>query len=359
MSCGPTTGWCRRVKPRQPYTPDQCQRCWLMIHSAEHRKNWGVAGPPLPVYQPGEEPPRPQGAGGCGGCGKGKPMTVRDRSPAPRPQPSAARGRSSLWQPQPSRSPAAPLAPAQTVSTPAGIVIGQYGWPELIELQLKVIRATCGDVPVLVSSDNPRDTGRLMRICQTHGAVLHASQGRIGHCGGDLAAYYHGIRWAVAKGLRVLAKLSQRLIFTRPNWLPEGANELVLSGLPAASRTSVGRVWPDPLRTEGMLLDVSRWNVPGVLDRLRPRKRYRDKPGGYTAEHQISDLVKEELGGLYWPWSLLPDKREDRGEGLLWHHSHKVEDYHRLAAQYGVTLPADFTVDGWGEHHARGEHDFG
>lgn len=360
MSCGPTTGWCRRVKLRQPYTPDQCQRCWLMIHSAEHRKNWGMPGPPLPVYQPGEGPPaRLQRASDCGGCGKGKPLTVRDRSPATRPQPSAARGRSSPWQPPPPQPQAAPPSLPQADPIPARIVIGQYGWPELIDLQLRVIRATCGDVSVTVVSDNPKDTGKLHMYCWKHNAVLWQSFKRIGHCGGDLAVFHSGIQDAAAGGVRVIAKLSQRLIITRPNWLQEGARELLLSGLPAATRASVGRVWPDPLRTEGMLIDVEKWNKPSVLERLRPRKRYYDKPGGYPAEHQINDLLKEELGGGYWPWSLLPDKREERGEGILWHHSHTVEDYHRLAAQYGVTLPADFTVDGWGEHLARGVHDFG
>jgi hypothetical protein len=88
-SCGPLTGWCARVRPGEPYTRDQCQRCWLMTHSANHRRNWGVAGPAVEV----RKPPRPARAKPpaavcphlgeptgrdveCASCKRAKPVTM-------------------------------------------------------------------------------------------------------------------------------------------------------------------------------------------------------------------------------------------------------------------------------------------
>ena len=49
MSCGPLTGWCGNVRPGEPYDRGQCQRCWLMTHSENHRRNWKVEGPAVEV----------------------------------------------------------------------------------------------------------------------------------------------------------------------------------------------------------------------------------------------------------------------------------------------------------------------
>lgn len=62
MTCGPSTGWCGNVRPGEPYTRDQCQRCWLMAHSAPHRANWKVEGPAVEVRK-ATAPPKPLAPG--------------------------------------------------------------------------------------------------------------------------------------------------------------------------------------------------------------------------------------------------------------------------------------------------------
>jgi len=56
MGCSNANGWCGVTA--------SCQRCWLMTYSAPHRKNWGVAGPALPVPAPApvQVPAAPQRA---------------------------------------------------------------------------------------------------------------------------------------------------------------------------------------------------------------------------------------------------------------------------------------------------------
>lgn len=52
MKCGPGN-WCGNVKAGEPFDRARhCERCWLMTHSAPHRKNWGVDGPAVEVRPP-------------------------------------------------------------------------------------------------------------------------------------------------------------------------------------------------------------------------------------------------------------------------------------------------------------------
>src|SRR5947209_5743392 len=116
---------------------------------------------------------------------------------------------------------------------PCGVVIGSYRWPRLIDLQIHLIRHTCGGVPILVGDDCSPGFGpapppgsqfeRLQAICAAHpGVTLWPNVERIGHTGGDVAACWKGLIWAQALGLRVLAKLSQRFLVTDPRWLQDG-----------------------------------------------------------------------------------------------------------------------------------------
>jgi hypothetical protein len=87
LRCGPTTQWCGRVRPGQPYDKAlDCDICWLMTHKEAFRKAWGVQGPvtPLGSVPPvvrQSAPPKP-----CGGCGEGThPLKVARQSAPTRP----------------------------------------------------------------------------------------------------------------------------------------------------------------------------------------------------------------------------------------------------------------------------------
>lgn len=243
-----------------------------------------------------------------------------------------------------------------------GVVIGSYKWPELVDLQIRVIRSTCGPVPVLVSNDHPGSHDTLASICSGHPDVtLLSNPERLGHTGGDLAVYHRAVTWGSERRLQVVAKLSQRLLFTEPYWLQNGAKELLASGLGTATRACTGPTGSPryPLRTEFALLDVARWNSPEVLASVTPRRVWHEREGGWPAEQVIDELVRDHFDGLYWPFAGLPTVREERGSGFLWHHSHSRQDYDSLAKRFGVTLPADFTVAGWEQEYARGEYLFG
>lgn len=181
---------------------------------------------------------------------------------------------------------------------------------------------------------------------------------RLGHSAGDMAAFTRGLRWAAAKGLKYLAKLSYRFMPLQPGWLAEGVSALAESGLALAGRKSEGRqVYP--LRTEAAILDVAAWlHRKSVLEGME----------GYTftgtnrpVEHFILDMLKKvEFGdGMYLPWTFLTTDRVAPCPRYLWHWGNTNQDYRSLARRHGITLPTDFSEDGWGWELAKGLHKHG
>jgi hypothetical protein len=233
------------------------------------------------------------------------------------------------------------------------VVLGSYKWPRLIDLQIRLVRHTCGPVPILVSDDcspgfgpPPEPGGRfeqLRHICAGHpDVVLWPNVERIGHTGGDVAACWKGLIWAHARGLRVLAKLSQRFLLALPRWLQDGALDLLVSELPLATQRCRGRE-VFHLRTEALLFDVAGWHRTGALSRLLPT---RHGPGRF-AETVVYEALRDCLGGIFWPWGVIGEDRYQASPGVVWHTANSMDDYRALAAAFGLGLDDDFTTDGW------------
>lgn len=233
-----------------------------------------------------------------------------------------------------------PTAPARASDPSCGVVVGCYQWPRLAELQVRVIRATCGPVPILLSDDrSPPDrwqqyddlSDRYPDVTVRHNEV------RIGHAGGDLSALFHGLLWAAARGLAGLAKLSQRCLLLPPYWLQDGVQAMLGAGLPTAGKPGEENGNRFPLRSEAVLFDPGRWvQRPDVLADLGPRQLR-------TATELVVALAAEKLDGTH-PWALLGEDRMVRDEGVLWHCSATDEDYHQLAARHGLGLDWDFSA---------------
>jgi hypothetical protein len=236
-----------------------------------------------------------------------------------------------------------------------GVVIGSYNWPRLIELQIRLIRHTCGPVPLLVSDDcspgfgpPPERGGRFEQLEQVCGrypdVVLWPNVERIGHTGGDVATCWKGLIWARARRLRLLAKLSQRFLITQARWLQEAGRDLLASELPLATQRCRG-VEVFDLRTEALLFDVTAWSTPEILHRLLPRRQGRAR----LAETILEEALRE-LGGIFWPWKIYTEERYEPTVGVVWHTANLPEDYRELAARFGLDLDDDFTTDGWQQH---------
>lgn len=224
-----------------------------------------------------------------------------------------------------------------------GVVVGSYGYPNLIELQIKVIRNYCGDVPILISDDlSPGDRVKRIRdlAAKYPNVDVQVSSRRIGHAGGDMAAFHRGIIWGASKGLRVIAKISHRFFVTWPRWLQEGAKDLVKSRRPIGGQPCIEGKHVFPLRTESVLMDVHRWHTPQILQYLTPRKISVACEGVVWGANTM--FLKSEM----WPWPVITRDRFKRTPGVLWHICTPEAEYHALASRFGITLDPDFNVGG-------------
>ena len=222
---------------------------------------------------------------------------------------------------------------------PAGVVIGSYNQPHVIELQVACIRYHCGPVPILISDDcsdgfaptpDPASPfGRLVDLAsRTRGVYLWPNAGRIGHAGGDMAAFWKGIVWGAAIGVGVVFKLSQRFVIDIPNWAEDSAALLLDSGLSTLGRGCAYHGFQ--LRTEAVGLRIDRWNRPDILAHLTPR------PINWAAEMVLYDDVRDRLENRLCEWPLMSPARPHTAPNVLFRESNTPEDYIHLAARFGM-----------------------
>lgn len=228
---------------------------------------------------------------------------------------------------------------------PAGVVIGHYGMPAVAELQVRALRAHNGDLPVIVHDDHsPGDDAPDLdrRMAALGVEVVRPAGGNVGHAGGDLSAFWHGIKWADGRGLKVLVKLSQRLIPDVPGWVATAAGLLADGTESCLTEACVEGAVRLPLRTEAVALDVRRWATPKVLYTLRPRRVFPK-----AAEHIVHEALRL-VGGGYRSWPLLGGPhRQTRSVGVYWHCNTSAAEYRQLAERFGVELGEKFFVHGW------------
>jgi len=230
-----------------------------------------------------------------------------------------------------------------------GVVLGCYRWPRLAEMNVRTIRQTCGDVPILLSVDpysDERDARFLELEVKYPGVRVHRNLIRYGHGPGDLAALWKGIEWARMLGLQILAKISHRFLVLKSRWLQDGARELLDSGLPLASqRCSRDGQSSWRVRSEAMLLDVRTWSQPHVMQRLNPDHRLTQTY--WSAEEVICDALAKTGRDTFHHWSLFGTDRNAKQPGILWHGANVAAEYQALASTMGIDLDEDFSIRSW------------
>ncbi len=237
----------------------------------------------------------------------------------------------------------------------SGIVIGTYdslgpngvrhGVPS-VELNLAVIRRRCGSVPVLVVDDAspPASQWALRAICARYDATFLSHPERLGHTSGDIAAFGCGLHWAAELGLRVLTKLSQRMIFDVPDWVTEDAELLLASGFGTMTAALSNYGDPSRVRTEAVMMVVPRWSRPEILSRYQPR-RYAIWNEGHTAETIRLYIDPQRPFPHYLPW---PRLRAIRGRDVPPVYFRQMpnvdQSFRRLAADYGLRWPTELQM---------------
>jgi hypothetical protein len=228
-------------------------------------------------------------------------------------------------------------------SANAGIVIGCFGWPRLVELQIKTIRETCGDVPILVCDDCSPKADQIEQVCKRYdGVTFSNNQIRMGHYAGDLSVFRRGVEWANSIGLHVLVKLSQRMLMVKPGWLE--------SIIPLLEKTETvvspcleprGREWVDLYcRTEAVAMRMDGWGQDDVIAMLHGEQLVS------ATELRINHIIVSKFAGRRLDWPGLAAKRMEPAMGTIWHCSHPPAVYAHHANRFGLSLDEDFSVVG-------------
>lgn len=241
----------------------------------------------------------------------------------------------------------------------AGVVIGTYGYPNLVALQVHLIRKHNPGIPILLVDDNSDGTtmtpvddtnfGKLCKLSRDYKDVtVWSNPTRLGHASGELSCYFMGIQWANALGLDVLIKLSFRFIFDKPNWVQEWLNDFWKSGWATSSRKCREGSSFFEIRSECMAMDVKKWNQPAILDHLRPRPlSLVDGKWGVAAENLLWDDIRDRLDGQLHNCKFMNEDRFCTNPNILWHCCNSQEEYKALFEREGFELDPDFSIIGW------------
>lgn len=231
-----------------------------------------------------------------------------------------------------------------------GVVIGTYGWPNLIELQIKTIRNNCGNIPILIADDgspgisnNPVKNScfeKLLRLCDKYENVtLWPNAETIGHNGGDLSAFWKGLLWSKHNNIEYLVKLSRRLVVDIPNWIEFECEMLEKDNGAVCIQKQISDKWP--LRCECILMRTLHWYP--LINKLLPIKQQSDKSGIFV-ENIIQGIIQDNFSGTFTPMHILRKDPRLKNPGVLWHFSNTMEDYKQIFSKYGLQPDADFSL---------------
>lgn len=237
--------------------------------------------------------------------------------------------------------PEEPDLPLVTTVPGTGVVIGTYGLPKLAEVQIRLIRQTCGQVPILIADDAAGVDDEFEQLALRYSDVTFwPNLERRGHYAGDLSVFWKGLQWAHVNGLKWLCKLSQRFLWTRSNWLRDAVESLQASKLPTMFQGCIDNGTDLYIRSECVLMSVSDW---------APHFRLFDRPRLFNAtEFYLWDLVYRFHASQFCRWTEIPHHRERPKPGsFVWHTCNTTRDYVAVADSLGLTLDAGFTVAGW------------
>ena len=227
----------------------------------------------------------------------------------------------------------------------------RYG-TESVELNLAVLRATCGrDLRILVCDDGspPASQRRYRDLCAAYGAEFTTNAQRMGHTSGDMIVFHKAIEWAGKLGLRTVTKISHRLVIEARNWVQDDSERLLAAGF-ATMAQMLANFGIEQVRTECVMMAVDRWYSSDVLRYFRPR------PISYWNEsltfHAISRCVDScRPYPHFLPWGRLSFFRGDDCAPVYFHEMRGDADaeFRDLARRHSVRLTDQFsTVDSCG-----------
>lgn len=188
-----------------------------------------------------------------------------------------------------------------------GAVIGTYGTPQYIDVQLKSLRKVQGDIPILVIDDHSPQWEEVAILSRKHKAEFIVNEARLNHWAGDLNVFRKGLIWAKENNIDLLLKLSRRRIVYKSivQELLNLANQTYKLGISFYSNPAYLRcdVWPENIwcDTSLMALKVEPWTI--ALSKIKEKiqqthgrklvvmERYMSNLGNWVHEQTYGEKI--------------------------------------------------------------------
>jgi glycosyltransferase involved in cell wall biosynthesis len=172
------------------------------------------------------------------------------------------------------------------------VVIGTYGSPAYIRLQLESRKRFWPDAPVLIHDDDSPERDELMRICNEYGALYYSPSKRSENVG-DMAAVVKGIDWAHEISCDIVVKISRRFIIIH-EWLDAFRTLAYSTQYPTYAGHCAEYLYP--CRSECVAFHVDSWRSSESMQRMRTGIKNGENPNGkLTMEQWYHQQAKEIL----------------------------------------------------------------
>jgi hypothetical protein len=242
----------------------------------------------------------------------------------------------------------------------AVVSIGHYNMPCTVEYHVKSLRKNCGNVPICITDDFtemafnttkpekrivPKEIAleskqRLLGFCAENNVPLFTSGvNRLGHVGGDLAAFYNGLTYAKSVGAKYMIKISQRFFIDRNSWVQKMVHRMDQENADVMTNEHVCKlgILTFPIRSEFMILRVSKFGTDTVMQDLYPRKLQ-----GMAGEIYITAIVQKTHAKLI-SCPMFTNHRGRKHPGLIWYEEPNAEaNYREAYKKYDIEMSNGF-----------------
>jgi hypothetical protein len=185
---------------------------------------------------------------------------------------------------------------------------------------------------------------RYREVCDRFRAEFVSSPERYGHTSGDMLAVGQAVAWGARLGLRTVTKLSHRLVIDSDDWVREDAERLIASGYGTCTQLLTNH-GIDQIRSEGIMMVVSRWATPEVAHFYRPRRLATwNETYSFHAIFRYVDPALPYPGFL--PWRRLSPIRGRDAPPVYFRsmNGSPLAHFRGLALRHGIELSDDFSI---------------
>ena len=227
-----------------------------------------------------------------------------------------------------------------------GFVIGTYGTPSYVELNVRKLLSFGIEPEDILVIDDASGDEKLPAICKELGVGFESNEKNLGHFPGDFHVFARAVEFGIENQHDIVVKVSRRFVCLQD---PRPSLEQLHERFNASCYGTRNPILLLPLRTEFVALNVSHWKY--FISELENQGYDQDNRAG-TFEHWFVEIAKvvqmlhlrysknvdykdlQRFGFIYWDF--VHFNVSYRSEKQLWHFANEPKDYFETAKSIGM-----------------------